>query len=39
MRCADCNCFPEECSKSKLPTECPNCSLEICCCWSTIKEF
>ena len=39
MKCADCNCFPEECESSPSYRECPNCSLEECCCWNTIKNF
>ena len=38
MKCADCNCFPEECKTSPSPRECPNCSLEDCCCWNAIKN-
>jgi hypothetical protein len=36
MRCADCNCTPEECEKSLSAKECPNCGLEKCCCWLII---
>lgn len=39
MKCADCNCFPEECNTSPSSRECPNYSLEECCCWDTIKNF
>lgn len=39
MKCADCNCFPEECESSQPSRECPNCILEECCCWNTIKKF
>ena len=39
MKCADCNCLPEECQTSLSPKECPNCRLKECCCWYTIKKF
>jgi hypothetical protein len=33
IRCANCDCFPEDCKNSRSSTECLNCSLEECCCW------
>ncbi len=38
MKCADCNCLPEECARSKSDKECVNCSLEKCCCWYIINK-
>ena len=28
MKCADCNCTPEECNSSPSPFHCANCSLK-----------
>ncbi len=36
IKCADCGCLPAECKTSKSPKECPNCSMEECCCWQAI---
>ena len=33
IRCADCDCTPEECSNSKSALDCPSCLRESCCCW------
>ena len=33
MRCADCNCTPQECKTAKSGRECAHCTLEVCCCW------
>ena len=38
IKCLDCNCTPKECKLSASATECPNCSLEECCCWKTMKK-
>ena len=38
IKCADCDCFPAECKESKSAKECPNCTWEECCCWSTIQK-
>ena len=32
IRCADCGCSPAECEASISALDCPNCSLESCCC-------
>lgn len=37
IKCADCGCLPVECKESKSPKECPNCSGDECCCWTTIQ--
>jgi len=36
IRCVDCGCYPKECSASESSYDCPNCTLERCCCWCTI---
>ena len=38
IKCSDCNCAPEECQRSPSAKQCPNCSLEECCCWFTINN-
>ncbi len=38
IKCADCGCLPAECKTSKSPKECPNCSMEECCCWQAIAN-
>ena len=38
MKCADCNCSPEECKTSSSPRGCSNYNLEDCCCWNGIKN-
>ena len=38
IKCADCGCLPAECKESKSASECPNCSLDECCCWETIPK-
>jgi hypothetical protein len=37
MKCADCNFSPEECQSSVSSFQCPNCTLEECCCWFTMQ--
>ena len=39
IRCADCNCSPDECRASKSPRDCPNCRLDECCCWSSARKW
>src|SRR2546422_10433758 len=39
IRCADCNCSPDECRVSKSPRDCPNCRLDVCCCWSSARKW
>jgi len=38
IKCADCSCLPGECKESTSPKGCPNCKLDECCCWATIKN-
>lgn len=38
IRCADCGCFPEDCKRSKSNGECPNCTLDKCCCLISDQE-
>jgi len=38
IKCADCGCAPEECKVSPSAKECPNCTLEECCCYNAIKN-
>lgn len=38
IKCSDCNCTLQECNISPSPRQCPNCSLEECCCCNTINE-
>ena len=38
IKCADCNCLPSECKESLSSRDCPNCSLEVCCCWDSIHD-
>lgn len=38
MKCADCNCTPNDCKASPTAFRCPNCTLEECCCWSAIQS-
>ena len=38
VKCADCDCLPEECKTSPSAKECPNCSWNECCCWETIAN-
>ena len=38
VKCADCGCLPTECTESKSPTECPNCTWDKCCCWVAIHN-
>lgn len=33
-RCADCGCMVSECQSSPSASDCPNCTLASCCCWS-----
>lgn len=33
IKCADCGCFYSECKQSQSPTDCPNCTMNDCCCW------
>ena len=33
VKCADCNCLPTECKKSRSPRECIGCTCKYCCCW------
>ena len=33
IKCADCGCFYSECKQSQSPTDCPNCTMDDCCCW------
>ncbi|MEM2141285.1 hypothetical protein [Nitrososphaera sp.] len=35
-KCADCNCTPQECLESSSASKCPNCTLDVCCCWQAI---
>ncbi len=35
IKCADCECSPQECKNSKSSIPCPNCSREQCCCLKT----
>ena len=35
IRCADCGCSPAECEASVSALDCPNCSLESCCCMTS----
>ena len=41
IKCADCECLPQECKTSKSPRECPYCNLKFeeegCCCWASIN--
>ena len=34
ITCTNCGCLPAECEESESPRNCPNCSLEECCCWN-----
>lgn len=38
ITCIDCGCNPYECIQSKSSTECPQCLLVKCCCWSVVHE-
>lgn len=38
VKCADCDCLPSECKTSKSPKDCPNCTLDECCCWNAINS-
>ena len=38
IKCSDCNCTPHECKISATATECSNCSLEECCCWTNMNN-
>ncbi len=38
IKCADCGCTPKECKQSPSLLECPNCTLEICCCWNDVHN-
>jgi len=38
IKCADCSCTPEECNLSPSPKECPNCTLDECCCWDALHD-
>jgi len=38
IKCSDCNCKFNECKISLSAKDCPNCSLQECCCWVTINE-
>src|SRR2546425_3909568 len=38
IRRADCNCAPRECRLAKTPLECPEFTLEECCCWFSIHQ-
>jgi len=35
MKCADCDCLPEECKISTSAKLCPNCTWDECCCWDS----
>ena len=37
VKCADCNCIPEECKNSSSAKECPYCTWDECCCRSAIN--
>jgi len=37
MKCAICNCTPDECQTSVSPYQCPNCTQTECCCWSSLN--
>jgi len=37
IKCADCDCTPEECRNGSSAKECPNCTWDECCCWETIN--
>jgi hypothetical protein len=39
IKCSHCNCMPSECIISKSAKECPNCSLQECCCWVSINTI
>ncbi|MDX1596939.1 MAG: hypothetical protein R3327_08390 [Nitrosopumilaceae archaeon] len=39
MKCADCNCTPQECKQSLTPKDCPNCTWNECCCWNAINSI
>jgi len=38
IKCADCGCLPSECNVSNSAKDCPNCTLDECCCWETIQK-
>ncbi len=39
LRCVDCGCSPDECTKTESSTACPHCKSGQCCCWSQIREL
>ncbi len=38
IKCADCNCLPDECKNSQSEKLCPNCTYDECCCWEAINS-
>ncbi len=38
IKCADCECLPQECKKSNSVKSCPNCTWEECCCYNAIQN-
>lgn len=39
VKCADCNCLPTECKKSRSPRECSGCTCKYCCCWNSFHKI
>jgi len=38
IKCADCECLPQECRNSKSPKSCQNCTWDECCCYHAIEN-